>query len=223
MENMKKKVLLGATEEELIFGEFELSRPRFWSKEKGHYQEKWLQFSASFNTELPFCGNTFDYERYYEDWQEGLDKSYLYDLCKQYDCSPRRLASNLAEECCDPRDCVDCSTYPEEIEVDGALWYFESSSGGQHDTRNEIVYYVNKELYDLLHELWDNFHLRKADADAQEKFMRLMKACKKMDEYAIETDWISAFIAHDEEGMKEISELVEPTVHAILNGEELGS
>lgn len=55
---MKNKFLLGATKnKELVFGEFEITT-------RNGFQE----FSASFKAVIPFDGDNFDLEEYYEYW-----------------------------------------------------------------------------------------------------------------------------------------------------------
>ena len=111
---MRKKYLLGATvDNELVFGEFEITNRNGYS-----------EFTASFDTVRPFNGEDYDLEEYYEGWIDGMDKEYLYDLCERFDCKPSELPKELADECYDIRDAIDCSLYPEEIEVNGESWYF---------------------------------------------------------------------------------------------------
>ena len=81
---MRRKFLLGATRNrEIVFGEIELRN-----------RNGKIEFSASFDTVIPFMYDE-DYLRYrLENSLDEYDKSDLYDLCNEYDCSP----SNLAEE-----------------------------------------------------------------------------------------------------------------------------
>lgn len=178
---MREKYLLGATvNNELVFGEFEL-RDRNGDKE----------FSASFDTVIPFNAEDYDLEECYEGWVDGMDKKYLYDLCERFDCSPSQLPKNLADECYDVRDALDCSLYPEEISVDGESWCFESSSCGQHDTRKDgMEVYVNEEAYNLLHTLWDNYHLKKVDEEVVEQVKSLVDMLSSIDE----EEWIINYI-----------------------------
>lgn len=181
---MKNKFLLGATKnKELVFGEFEITT-------RNGFQE----FSASFEAVIPFDGDNFDLEEYYEYWIEDLDKECLYDLCERNWCAPQELANALADNCVDVRDAIDCSLYPEVIEVDGVHYYFESSSGGQYDTRKDMEFYTNKEAYDLLIELWDKYHLKEIDSEGVEKMNRVIKALKTTEE----TEWIANYIQKEE-------------------------
>lgn len=178
---MRKEYLLGATvNNELVFGEFEL-------RDRKEYTE----FSASFSTVIPFNAENYDLEEYYEGWIDGMDKEYLYDLCVRFDCKPSELPSELTDECYDVRDALDCSLYPEEIIVDGESWCFESSSCGQHDTRKDgMEVYVNEEAYNLLHTLWDNYHLKKVDEEVIKQVESLVDMLSSVDE----EEWIINYI-----------------------------
>jgi len=81
MEGKKVTVLLGTNKnQELVFGNFSLSYLKYWNKEKGSYiDEIVVNFSESFDIVRPFMGDDYDLENYFEKWQEGLDKEYLYD------------------------------------------------------------------------------------------------------------------------------------------------
>lgn len=182
---MREKFLLGATvDNELVFGEFEVTN-------RNGYPE----FTASFDTVKPFNGESFDLEEYFEGWIDGMEKDYLYDLCERFDCKPSELPKELADECCDVRDALDCSLYPECYEVDGESWYFESGGCGQHDTRNEMDEVINKEAYDLLHELWDNYHLKKIDDDVVKQVEKLVNMLFDIDE----EEWIVEYIKRHED------------------------
>lgn len=186
---MKKKVLLGATKEkEIAFGEFEVTT-------RNGYPE----FTACFETVRPFKGNDIDLESYFEDYADPrcCGAEYVLDLCTRYACSPQDLPKELADECYDVRDALDCSLFPEEYEVNGNEWYFESSSCGQHDTRGEgMAEYVDKAAYDLLHELWDAYHLKNVSevSDLQEKLEQIESALNVDWE-----DWITDYIEREVE------------------------
>lgn len=180
----REKYLLGATEDnELVFGEFEITN-----------RNGYPQFSASFDTVRPFNAADFDLEDYFEDWLEGMDKDWLYDQCVYHDCKPSDLAEYLADECYDVRDALDCSLYPEMYDVDGEDWCFESSACGQHDTRNEMRDFVNPYAYNVLHELWDNYHLKEVDDEVVEIVNKLRDILSEVDEEEWITDYIKRTI-----------------------------
>ena len=177
---MRKKYLLGATiDNELVFGEFEV---KTWNG--------YPEFTASFNTVKPFNGENFDLEEYFEGWIDGFGKDELYDMCERFDCRPSELHIELANECCDVRDALDCSLYPECYDIDDESWYFESCGCGQHDTRNDMDEIIDEEAYNLLHELWDNYHLKKIDHSATEKIEKLVDMLSEIDE----EEWIVDYI-----------------------------
>lgn len=175
------KFLLGATKnKDILFTEFEITT-------RNNFQE----FVASFNVVMPFNGDDFDLEEYYEDWIDDFDKADLYDLCEQNWCAPQELPKALAENCADVCDAIDCSLYPEVVEVEGAHYYFESGGCGQHDTREKgMDKYVNKEAYDLLHELWDEYHLKEIDEEGKKKMKRVIELLEEVNE----KDWIAEYI-----------------------------
>lgn len=177
---MRNQYLLGATaDNELVFGEFEIT-----------YRNGYAEFTASFNTVRPFNGENFDLEEYYEGWKEEFGKETLYDLCVRFDCKPSELAENLADECSDVRDALDCSLYPECYTVDGDSWYFESGSCGQHDTRDEMDEIINPEAYNLLHKLWDTYHLKAVD----EEVITEVEVMEAMLAEVDEEEWIVDYI-----------------------------
>lgn len=143
------KFLLGATKyREIVFANIDIRNGRL---------------SVSFDVVSPFrekdIGDAIDY---YEDLLDSVyDNEQKYEMCERYNCTPLQLPEELCDDWgSDVMDIRDCSLYPEIIDVDGEDWYFESSSCGQCNTRNDMEVYTNKELYDTIHEFWDEFHLR---------------------------------------------------------------
>ena len=182
---MRDKYLLGSNvDNEIVFGEFEVTR-------RNGYPE----FTASFCTVRPFNGEDFDMENYYENWCEDMDAQSLVDLLKRYDCCPSDLAGKLADECGDVRDALDCSLYPEEFDMDGESWFFESSSAGQHDTRNEMEEIINLEAYDLLNSLWDKYHLKQVNDDVIKQVEYLRNVLSQVNE----EEWITDYIKKHKE------------------------
>lgn len=177
---MRMKYLLGATiNNEIVFGEFEIT-----------HRNGYAEFTASFSTVKPFNGDNIDLEDYLTDWIDSMDKATLYDMCYDRDCKPSELASELASECGDIRDVMDCSLYPECYEVNGNSWYFESSGCGQHDTRNEMEEIIDLDAYNLLHKLWDEYHLKKVDEDVISQVERLHEMLADVNE----EEWIIDYI-----------------------------
>ena len=82
------KILLGATKDnEIVFADVEVTTRNGYKK-----------FSASFDTVYPFCYDDIDLKEYVENMLDGYDKSTLYDLCCNNDCSPSELASIIEEQ-----------------------------------------------------------------------------------------------------------------------------
>jgi hypothetical protein len=178
---MREKYLLGATKDsEIVFGELEITT-------RNGYPE----LTASFDTVRPFTADSYSPLSYYESLIDEMDKAWKYDQCEHYDCSPSELAGRMADDAGDdPRDTMDCSLYPEEIDVDGTNWYFESSSGGQHDARDDMAVYTNKDAYDRIHALWDEYHLKHVDEDVVKEADAIRAALEGIDE----EEWIADYI-----------------------------
>ena len=82
-----------------------------------------------------------------------------FDMVRPFDGDSIEMADDTGID-----DAIDCSLYPETYTIDGIDWYFESMGCGQHDTRGEMAEYVNEDAYNVLHELWDKYHLKQADS-----------------------------------------------------------
>lgn len=193
---MRTKYLLGATEDrEIVFAEIEVSHPHYWSKDKGSWTDTEVrQFSASFDCVRPFtedeCEDATDYyDRLIDECYGAKEKCDLYEM---YDCRPSELAEFLARDHgSDIQDIVDCSLYPNIIDVDGTDYYFESGSCGQHDTREDgMDEYVSEEAYYLIHELWDKYHLKPIDEDGIKQMQRVVELLEEVDE----EEWIADYI-----------------------------
>ena len=166
-----------------MFGEFEIT-----------HRNGYPQFSASFDCVRPFreedCEGAIDYyDRLIDECYDAEEKCNLYEM---YNCRPSELAELLARDNgSDVQDIVDCSLYPKIIDVDGTNYYFESGSCGQHDTREDgMDEYVNQEAYDLLHELWDKYHLMKVDSSVEDEVQKIVEMLEDVDEEA----WIEDYI-----------------------------
>lgn len=176
------KMLLGANKYgEIVFGEWEVCTLNGYP-----------EFSASFDTVRPVCEDSVNLVDYFEDCSDPrcMDADWIIDQCNYHRCCPDDLPQALADDCYDLRDALDCSLFPEKYTINGKNWYFESSSCGQHDTREEMTLYVNKAAYDDLISLWENFHLKKVD----EKEIASVLASVKNRLTVNEEEWITKFI-----------------------------
>lgn len=173
---MRRKFLLGATvNDEIAFGEVDI------------YKDG--RFSCSFDTIRPFNADEKDLVELAEDFIGCFDKASLYDMCDRFDCSPNNLANELAESM-DITEFIDCSLYSEEMYINGNTWMFESWGCGQHDLRKDgMSEIINDELFNLVHKLWDEYHLKTMPA---EKYLKLIEL---IDNNSInEEEWIEDYI-----------------------------
>ena len=113
-------------------------------------------------------------EEYYEGIVDGLSADGIIGLCNEYNCPPYQLADKIVECINDEPDEVlmellDCSLYPEMVNVDGEDYIFVASAFGQHDTRknDEMLEIVDQALYDDIHYFWDAYHLKNIDDDLE--------------------------------------------------------
>lgn len=147
---IRKSVLLGATKDgEIVFGDVEVT-----------WRNGYREFSASFDTVRPFLKDDFDLTGYVAGYCDEMDYETLYNMCKEHDCSPNDLVDVLAEEVDDIQEWLDCSLFSSEIEANGECYLFESVGAGQQDTREEMEKYTNKNVYDFIMKMWDNYHLK---------------------------------------------------------------
>ena len=147
------KILLGATKDnELVFANFGISN-----------RNEYPKFTASFDMVRPLDGDSIDFVEYCEEYITKCGADELRHLLGKYDCRLSELAEMMADDT-GIDDAIDCSLYPETYTIDGIDWYFESMGCGQHDTRGEMAEYVNEDAYNVLHELWDKYHLKQADS-----------------------------------------------------------
>ena len=180
--------LLGSTKYgTIVFGEFGIT-----------HRNGYPEFTASFNTVAPFAEKDYPYTalEHYQDLVEGFDSDWKEKICQRNNIELSELPNWLMEENgSEIQDYIDCSLYPNIINVDGIDYYFESSCCGQHDTRNEMVIYVNKEAYDELHKLWDKYHLKEVDESVISKVNELEEVFKAINE----EQWIADYIRLKEE------------------------
>lgn len=188
---MNKKVLLGVdVNKEIVFGEYEVT-----------HRNGYPEFSVCFDVVKPFNGDNIDLEDYFQDYadEKCFGADYVLKQCRRLNCSPQDLPSELADECDDVRDAIDCSTFPEEYEIRNEYgyiehWYFESTCGGQYDTRKDgMEKYVNKEAYDKLHELWDKYHLKRVNEKSITKILNSIE-CKLNVDWE---EWITDYIREE--------------------------
>lgn len=182
---MKKDYLLGATNNnEIVTCSIDVR--------SNNNDEKYL--SVCFNTYCPVCESQF--EDYVQCYLEDMDKADLYDMCDDYDCRPRELAECIVESG-NAKDWLDLCWCADvwAVSINGYAWYFEGASFGQHDTRNEIEVVVNQEAYDLVHELWDNYHLNVIGDDVIAKLDQFDTMLCDVDTSEWIADYIQEYLA----------------------------
>ena len=160
------KIFLGTTvNDELAFAEYH------------KYEDGRAGFG--FFTVRPFRASDVD-EDYVWDWLDGFGKEILYDFCVDYDCSPNELATEVLDNS-SIGEIIDISLFPNCITVDGEDWYFESSACGQHDLRDEMSEYANKEAFDTLISMWDEYHLKSIPNDKEQIVLNAIEALCDID------------------------------------------
>ena len=174
--NQNHNILLGATElNELVFADINIRENR--------------TFSVSFSLVTPTIIDTsYLYERF-TSLIEDLPKEHLYDLCEQYNCAPSNLINEMFYYTT-PEEILDLSLFPEQIEVNGDEWVFESAGVGQIETRNVMSEYIDKDAYMRLMELWDNYHLQTIDDDIVKEVETIIEKLNEVDQL----QWIQDFI-----------------------------
>ena len=179
------KCLLGSTKyNDLVFGTFEITNRRYERPE----------FTASFEVVHPFRRSSVDVTEIWEDRLDDYDNDWKYQRCDEFDCSPSELVGNLVNEYHEITDLIDCSLYDEVYTIDGEDWYFESMACGQHDSSDEMLEYVNKDAYDTLMDLWNNYHLKTVDGSIIEKVKQIGFKLADVDEEAWITDFIKRHV-----------------------------
>ena len=169
-------ILLGATElNELVFGNINVRDNK--------------TLSISFGLVIPtIIDNEYLLERF-TSLMEDLPKEDLYDLCVQYNVAP----SNLIDEMfyyATPEEILDLSVFPEQVEINGDNFIFESAGCGQIETRNVMSEYIDKDAYMRLMELWDNYHLQPVDDDIVKEVETIVSELTKVDVM----QWIEDYI-----------------------------
>ena len=149
-------------------------------------------FSASFAVLTPISEAMFP--DMLHDTLTNTDESILYHACEEYDCTPKQLVDNILDNEDDLWDWLDLDCCAGIDYVRNRLthenYYFSMWACGQHDTRDDMDLYVNKEVYDLVIELWDKYHLKPLDDEGMAKFRKV----KELLFDVIDEDWVQNFI-----------------------------
>ena len=155
---MEKKFLLGVIKNQIVVGEFEV---KTWNG----YPEFTASFSVgeAFNIEL----SEDEIKDWWEEYWNCLDeKGKLVALndgerTKQ-DWIDDQVGNTYYQ------DIKDCSCTDLEMKFNNEYINFESICCGQHDVRTDEFFnemkFTNKEAFDKLMNLWDNYHLKEIDS-----------------------------------------------------------
>ena len=171
-----ENILLGVTElNEIVFANISIRENK--------------TLSISFNLVTPtIIDNEYLYERF-ANLMEDLPKEDLYDLCVQYNVAP----SNLIDEMfaySNVEDIIDISTFPEEVQIEGDNFIFETVSCGQCETRNLMSEYVDKDCYMRLITLWKAYHLQSIDDYIIKEVETIIEKLNEVDQM----EWIEDYI-----------------------------
>lgn len=178
---MRKKFLLGIKENEIVLGEIEITT-------RNGYKE----FSASFDQGIAFNIEDID-ENYFNNYWNCLDSDARLSLLEDGELTKEDVMNNWSKA--DYRDFIDCSCTNDEITLeDGSTINFESTSCGQYDCRDDENFnkmiFTNKEAFDLIINLWDNYHLKNVEdvKDFDEKISKINELLKNYEFYSIDSE-----------------------------------
>jgi hypothetical protein len=164
---IEKEFLLGFTsDKEVVFGEV-------------RYDTENKQFSATFTTCYPEAIGQEEAIAAIEGVTESMSTRDILGKLEYYDCKPSELPTKIYEDTYNVvEEFFDNSLYTESFEIEGVddTIYFLGSAFGQHDTRGKMATYINQELYDNLHELWDEYHLKAVPQEVEDRVNKLLEA-----------------------------------------------
>lgn len=114
-----------------------------------------------------------DYVRdYFEEMFDCMDSDTKIDWLENGDITKDEWIDNQVANC-NYRDVYDCSCTDYEISVNDTNYNFETICSGQHDIRKEYNFkdfiYTNKKAFNLIMELWDNYHIKKLSDEENKK------------------------------------------------------
>ena len=174
---MKKTILLGATKNKMVLGEFDLYSDNI--------------FTASFDIgELIYVDDIDeDYmSRYFEDLWDGFDDTTKLDCLRDGDITRDDwIESQIDDSYYD--DIVDCSCTFLQIDTKKGLANFETISCGQHDFTQDDFYnemvFTNKEVVLELIDMWKQYHLKTITT---EQVNRLNELLNQLEPYNYDTN-----------------------------------
>lgn len=143
-------------------------------------------FACSFDIVTPFVPDDDLGERVQE-YFDDMDAESKITMCERLHCAPQDVGTELVYGDYDDafEFVYDTSVYPNAITCeDGNEWYFESGSCGQHDVREDGIkeLVIDKDRFDDLMYLWDNYHLEKLPESEKEKYNSVMHELEEVSE-----------------------------------------
>ena len=141
-----KRVLAGVTEDkELYFIETSIT-------DRNGYDE----FTMSGFTVRPVTEE--DKKEYESTYLDGEEHYYWKEAVASG--STQDSMEDWIQQVRDEGDNMDCSLYPETVEVDNTTYYFESQSCGQHEVYDLVDYAMSKNIHQEMMTLWSKYHLK---------------------------------------------------------------
>lgn len=172
---MKKLILLGVKQNNIITGEFEITT-------RNGYKE----FRATFNEGELFNIDDVNYREWFDEYWNCIgseEKLYLLDDGK---ITKEEAYKNWKKSLYGYRDVCDCSCTDYEIEKNGNDYNFLTVCCGQHDIREENykdIIFTNKEVVEKLLYMWDNYHLKKINEEIEKNIIDLLDTMTDYKEY----------------------------------------
>ena len=182
---MKRKILLGATEDgTIVFTNVEI-RERNGER----------IFSVSFDEVRPVVVTEEYMRERVAEMLEGINKDDLFSMLEDYDCRPSELVDYFMHDQLENfgvEGIIDISLYPESFSVDDYEdeIYFESVSCGQNDTR-DILIPIYPEFSEWLHSLWESYHLQQLPEEYGNIEMRIREYEEKVGDIE---EWIQNWL-----------------------------
>ena len=88
-------------------------------------------------------------------------------------------------------DEIQCGLHLNDAIANNKDLYFESCHCGQYDVREDgMLEYTSEEAYNIIHDLWDNYHLEIVSKDVLKQIGSIIKIFAKIDESL----WVNDFM-----------------------------
>ena len=164
-----EQFLLGVINNHIILGEIEI---RDWNG----YDE----FSASFDVGEAFNIDIDknEIEDYWNDYWDILTDTQKLEILDDGEITKRDWLDERVDNT-HYTNIKDCSCTDLEMDFNDITINFESISCGQHDVREDVCFnqmiFTNKEAFDMLMYLWDNYHIKKIDDEGKEQFNKIIE------------------------------------------------